>query len=173
MESSANHGSCLLRSGRGLAFAAVVAFMALPLHAAVTVSYGNPAAFTDVGDSNNDPDEVMLTLARHLERLGDRYLAAQGNLKIEVLDVDRAGRPRMNLPTQIRIISGRGDMPCIDLSYTLNGGDEPSQPRRERVCDPEFLRSLAPQYSEHDPLVYEKRMLEQWFRERFAAKAPR
>jgi hypothetical protein len=23
-------------------------------------------------------------------------------------------------------------------------------------------------YSEHDPLVYEKRMLEQWFRKRFA-----
>jgi hypothetical protein len=28
-------------------------------------------------------------------------------------------------------------------------------------------------YSEHDPLVYEKKMLEQWFRERFAKVAPR
>jgi hypothetical protein len=34
------------------------------------------------------------------------------------------------------------------------------------------LRPLEPQYNEHDPLVYEKRMLEHWFRERFAKAAP-
>jgi hypothetical protein len=160
-----------MRPGRRLAFAAVIAFMALPLRAAVTVSYGDPALFTDAGDGNNDPDKVMLSLARHLERLGDRYLPAQSNLKIEVLDLDRAGRPRMNLPTEIRIVSGRGDMPCIDLNYTLDAGNKASPPRRERVCDPDYLRSLEPQYSEHDPLVYEKRMLEQWFRARFAGTA--
>jgi hypothetical protein len=31
---------------------------------------------------------------------------------------------------------------------------------------------LEPQYDEHDPLVYEKRMLEQWFRQRFAKTIP-
>jgi hypothetical protein len=64
-------------------------------------------------------------------------------------------------------------MPCIDLNYTLDAGNKASQPRRERVCDPDYLRSLEPQYSEHDPLVYEKRMLEHWFRARFAGAAPR
>ena len=153
--------------------AAAIAFIALPLHAAVTVSYGDPDRFTDAGDRNNDPRKIMLTIERYLRQLGERYLPPQSNLKIEVLDLDRAGRPRMNLPTEIRIVSGKADMPCIELNYTLEADNRVLQSRRERVCDPDYLRSLEPQYSEHDPLVYEKRMLEEWFRERFVKPAPR
>ena len=149
--------------------AAAIMFMALPLHAAVTVSYGDPDRFTDAGDTNSDPRKVMLTLERHLKELGDRYLPPHSNLKIEVLDLDRAGRPYMNLPTEIRIVTGKADMPCIELSYTLEAGNKVLQSRRERVCDPDYLRPLETPYNEHDPLVYEKRMLAQWFRERFAA----
>src|SRR6202790_3717180 len=144
---------------RGFVSAAAIMFMALPLHAAVTVSYGDPDRFTDAGDANNDPRQVMLSLERFLKELGDRYLPPQSNLKIEVLDLDRAGRPRMNLPTEIRIVNGKTDMPCIELSYILEEGGKVLQARRERVCDPDFLRNLEPQYSENDPLVYEKRML--------------
>jgi len=158
--------------GRIFVSAAVTVLTALPLHAAVTVSYGDPDRFTDAGDSNNDPRQIMLTLERHLKELGDRYLPPQSNLKIEVLDLDRAGRPRMNLPTEIRIVNGKVDMPCIDLNYTLEVDSKVAQPRRERVCDPDFLRTMDPKYSEHDPLVYEKRMLEQWFRQRFAKATP-
>jgi Protein of unknown function (DUF3016) len=161
-----------MRIHRGFVSAAAIMFMALPLHAAVTVSYGDPDRFTDAGDSNNDPRQIMLTLERHLKELGDRYLPPQSNLKIEVLDLDRAGRPRMNLPTEIRIVSGKTDMPCIELNYTLEADNKVAQSRHERVCDPNYLRSMDPKYSEHDPLVYEKRMLEQWFRERFAKAAP-
>src|SRR3984893_14976678 len=99
--------------------AAATVLISLPLHAAVKVSYGGPDRFTDAGDSNNDPRKVMLTLERHLKELGDRYLPPQSNLKIEVLDLDRAGRPRMNLPPEIRIVNGKVDMPCIELDYTL------------------------------------------------------
>jgi len=152
--------------------AAAIAFIALPLHAAVTVSYGDPDRFTDAGDRNNDPRQVMLSLEQFLKQLGSRYLPAQSNLKIEVRDLDRAGRPRMNLPTEIRIVTGKADMPCIDIDYTLEVDGRVSPSRHERICDPDYLRSLEPQYSEHDPLVYEKRMLEQWFRERFAKAVP-
>jgi Protein of unknown function (DUF3016) len=152
---------------------AATVLIALPLHAAVTVSYGDPDRFTDAGDSNNDPRQIMLTLERHLKELGDRYLPPQSNLKIEVLDLDRAGRPRMNLPTEIRIVNGKVDMPCIELNYTLESGNKVLQSRRERVCDPNFLRPMdSSQYSEHDPLIYEKRLLDQWFRERFAKPSP-
>ena len=160
-----------MRIGRIFVSAAAIVSIALPLHAAVTVSYGDPDRFTDAGDSNNDPRQIMLTLERHLKELGDRYLPPQSNLKIEVLDLDRAGRPRMNLPTEIRIVNGKVDMPCIELNYTLEV-DKVAQSRRERVCDPDFLRTMDPKYSEHDPLVYEKRMLEQWFRQRFAKATP-
>ena len=155
---------------------AVIVLVALPLHAAVTVSWGDPDSFTDAGDRNSDPREVMLALERHLNRLGNRYLSSQSNLKIQVLDLDRAGRPYRNLPTEIRIISGRADMPCIELAYTLEVDNKAIQSQRERVCDPDYLRPLEFQYDSHDPLVYEKRMLEHWFRQRFenaAAASPR
>jgi hypothetical protein len=110
---------------------------------------------------------VMQVLQRHLEGLGARYLP-QKDVAIEVLDLDRAGRPRMNLPTEIRVVSGKGDMPCIDLRYSLAGAPAV----REKVCDPEFLRPLEFRYDEHDPLVYEKRMLDEWFERRFVKGQP-
>ena len=151
--------------------AAAVTFLSLRLQAAVTVSYGDPDGFTDAGDRNNDPRKIMLTLEQRLKELGNRYLPPHSNLTIEVHDLDRAGRPYMNLPTEIRVVSGKADMPCVDLSYTLESDGKVLQSRRERVCDREYLRPLEPKYSEHDPLVYEKRMLEEWFRERFVKAA--
>jgi hypothetical protein len=149
-----------------------VALIALPLHAAVTVSWGDPDSFTDAADRNSDPREVMLALEQHLKKLGGRYLPSQSNLKIQVLDLDRAGHPHSNLPTEIRIISGRADMPCIELAFTLEADNKVVQSERERVCDPDYLRPLEFEYDSHDPLVYEKRMLEHWFRNRFAKAAP-
>ena len=161
-----------MRGWRVLVSTAAAALAALPLHAAVTVSYGDPDLFTDAGDRNSDPRKVMLSLERHFKELGDRYLPAQSDLKIEVLDLDRAGRPYMNLPTEIRIITGKADMPCIELSYALETDHKLVQSGRERVCDPDYLRPLGPRYDEHDSLAYEKRMLEQWFRRHFVKAVP-
>ncbi len=145
-----------------LSFALAALIGATPAFAAVTVTYGDPDKFFDVGDRSNDPRKVMQAIEKHLQALGAKLLP-KANIAIEILDVDRAGRPRMNLPTEIRIMSGKGDMPCIDLSYSLNG----APPVKERVCDPEFLRPLEFRYNEHDPLAYDKRMLDQWFTRRF------
>ena len=143
-------------------------FAVTPLFAAVTVTYGDADKFTDAGDRNTDPRKVMQVLENHLKALGQKLPGK--DLKIEIFDLDRAGRPRMNLPTEIRVVSGKGDMPCIDLAYSL--GTAPAV--RERVCDPEFTRPLEFRYNEHDPLVYEKRMLDQWFERRFVkGEAPR
>jgi hypothetical protein len=153
-----------MRAHLSIAIAALIG--ATPLHAAVTVTYGDADKFTDAGDRNTDPRKVMQALKNHLEALGAKHLP-NGNVSIEVLDLDRAGRPRMNLPTEIRVMSGKGDMPCIDLRYSLNGAPYV----KERVCDPEFLRPLPFSYDQHDPLVYEKRMLDEWFERRFVKGA--
>ncbi len=151
---------------RTLAFIAVLAVIAsagLPVHAAVEITYGDPDKFSDAGDRNSDPRQIMKVLADHMKATGEKILPPGTALKIEVLDLDRAGRPRGNLPSDIRIVSGKGDMPCIDLRYSLNG----AAAVKERVCDPEFLRPLPFSYDPHDPLVYEKRMLDEWFERRF------
>jgi hypothetical protein len=153
---------------------AAVSGLALLLAAAgsqagVTVAYGDPDRFTDAGDRANDPVKVMESLAGHLKQLGERFLAPGTNVRIEVLDVDLAGRPRMNLPTEIRILNGKADMPCIDMRYSVETNGQSSGPRRERLCDPDYLRAMPPKYKANQSLVYEKRMLEEWFRTRFSS----
>jgi hypothetical protein len=148
-------------------FLPALALCALPVLAAITVTYGDPDKFSDAGDRNTDPRKVMKVLEDHLKALGERYLPANANLRIEVLDLDRAGRPYQNLPTEIRVMRGRGDIPCIDLRYTLEADGKVARADRERVCDNDYLRPLPVRADEHDPLVYEKRMLDEWFRERF------
>src|SRR5262249_5716195 len=156
--------------GRSLLFSTALAlctpYLIAPAGAAVTVEYGDPDRFTDAGDRNSDPVEVMKEVAAHLRALGDRYLPGR-DLRIEVLDLDRAGKPYMNLPGEMRVMTGRSDPPCIDLRYSFPAPGQGSETRRERICDTTYLRRLEPRYSEHDPLVYEKRMLDEWFRQRF------
>jgi hypothetical protein len=150
------------------------ASMPLALAANVVVTHGDPDRFTDAGDRSSDPVKVMKDLEGFLKKLGDKYLPANAALRLEVIDLDRAGRPHMNLPTEIRVMSGKSDFPCIDMRYTLESDGQASQARRERVCDMDYLTPLGTRGDEHDPLVYEKRMLEKWFRERFsrASSAP-
>jgi hypothetical protein len=146
---------------------------AFPAHAgSVTVTYPDPDKFTDAGDRNTDPRKIMEVLERHLHELGDKLLPAGTRVEIEVLDLDRAGRPRGNLPTEIRIMTGKGDLPCIDLRYSVETSGRPTEAVRERVCDSDYLRPLEFRYDEHDPVVYEKRMLDQWFARRFAKGEP-
>jgi len=59
-------------------------------------------------------------------------------------------------------------MPCIELSYTLEAGNKVLHPTRAGLR-PRLSAAPETQYNEHDPLSNEKRMLAQWFRERFAA----
>ena len=136
--------------------------------AGVTVTHGDPDRFTDAGDRSNDPVKVMQALEKHLVLLGERYLPAGRNARIEVLDVDRAGRPRMNMPGEIRIMTGKADSPCIDLRYQVEADGKLSSAQRERVCDLDYLRPVGPRNSPNDPLAYEKRMLEDWFKARIA-----
>ena len=142
--------------------------LAWPAHAGVTVTYGEPDQFTDAGDRSSDPRKVMQDLARFLEKLGDKYLPAGTDVKIEVLDLDRAGRPRMNLPTEVRVMTGKADPPCADLRYTIASAGNAPRSARERVCDLDYLFAQPRGADQHDPLVYEKRMLDDWFRKRFA-----
>jgi len=51
--------------------------VALPLHAGVTVSYGDPDRFNGCRRPQQRSAQVMLTLERYLQELGDRYLQSR------------------------------------------------------------------------------------------------
>ncbi len=143
----------------------LAAALAAPVQGATTVTIaGDPDRYADAGDRNSDPRKVVQDLAGFLKSLGDKYLPAGTNLTIELLDLDRAGRPRMNMPTEIRIMTGRADAPCVELRYSLEKDGRVAKAAKERVCDMDYLRPLPLRNDQHDPLVYEKRMLDEWLR---------
>jgi hypothetical protein len=142
----------------------------VPAHAGLSVTYGNPDRFSDAGDRSTDPVKVMKVLADYMKRVGDRVVPPGTDVQIEVLDLDRAGRTRMNLPTEIRVMTGRADPPCMEVRYTVTTQGHASEPRKERVCDVNYLRPLDPRDSENDPLVYEKRMVAEWIEQRFGGR---
>jgi hypothetical protein len=66
------------------------------------------------------------------------------------------------------VMTGGTDFPCVDLAAGPEGGIM----RRERVCDRDYLRTLHQPYSAGEALVYDKRMLDDWFRQRFGPVKP-
>jgi hypothetical protein len=154
---------------------AMAACLAGPAAAAVSVSYGDPDRFTDAADRNTDPRDVATSLADHLNALGQRYLRPGDDLRVRILDVDRAGSPRLNLPTEIRVVRGDSDFPCIDIGFDLVSNGRSVASGRERVCDRNYLtfRRVDRRYSPNDPLVYETIMLDDWFRNRFGTPSRR
>lgn len=137
-------------------------------HAAVVVSFPEARHYSDAGD-HREGNRTLDELKRHLELLGERYLSPSQTLKIEVLDIDLAGRTRYfthrGYP-DIRVLNGRADWPSMKLRYTLESDGKISDAREETVADMTYLLGRAPGASS-DSLYYEKRMLDDWFRRRF------
>src|ERR1700694_5947474 len=98
-----------------------IILLAMPADAAVTVPFVDPGFFTDADDSTGNSTRTLLEIKRHLERLGDRYLQPKDSLKIEVLNVDLAGRRQTlrSMTSDVRFVSGEADWPRIELRYTF------------------------------------------------------
>jgi Protein of unknown function (DUF3016) len=156
--------------------AALLALVGMGMaHAAgtVKVSFIEPDKFVDAGNRRSDTPATLKALEQHFHTLGQRYLPDGQTLTIEVLDVDLAGSVRFapSTGTEVRVYKGNADWPRIKLRYTL---DAPGQePRRGE----ELLKNLSyeqktARYSNSESFRYEKQMLDQWFKARFAPKQP-
>ena len=146
-------------------YLAIVLVAALPAGAAVTVSFPS-SHYSDIGPPGAESEEVKQELARHLQALGARYLAADQNLRVDVLDVDLAGEREIVGVRDIRIARGRADFPRLTLRYALEtpGGTRSGE---ESISNSSYLWFPARSRSE-EKLYHEKRLLESWFRDRFA-----
>lgn len=154
----------------GIAAAAAAPALAGP----VEVSFIDADRYFDAGNRPYDETRNLELLAGHLKSLGQRYLPEDRALKIDVLQVDLAGEVR---PTRrgddLRIVRGTADWPRITLRYTLRGeGGAVLQQGEEAVSDMAYqMHSMFGDM--HEPLHYEKRMLDDWFRARFATAPKR
>lgn len=136
----------------------------------VTVTYPAKAQYTDAGSTPWERDANLQELQNYLQGLGLKYLPADHQLSIDVLDVDLAGNLRSVPPHgDKRVVRGRSDWPRIAVRYTLSSSQgKVLQSAEETVSDMDYLHRMS-DLKDQAPLRYEKRMLEQWFKQRFVS----
>jgi hypothetical protein len=136
----------------------------------VAVSFSGTPRFSDAGDTFADEQANRLAIAQYIESLGARYLPAQQTLKLEIVDIDLAGEirhPRRAGWRELRVAKGGADFPRMTVRYTLESGGQVLRSGEETISDMDYTHHVAqPRASE--PLHFEKRMLDEWFRTRFA-----
>ncbi|MEJ8827265.1 DUF3016 domain-containing protein [Variovorax humicola] len=141
----------------------------------VSVSFVQPERYTDASYSHpyateKDRAEVQRDIAQHFQRLAERRLPANEELRIEVLDVDLAGwfEPfRFRTAADVRIIRDIA-WPRMKLRYTLLRDGQPLASGEEQLVDMNYLMN-SNVYSGSDRLRYEKAMMDDWFEKRFSA----
>ena len=149
-----------------IALAAAV-LAALPAVAGVTVSFPS-LTYTDIGwNGSKEAEDVKNELARYIHALDAKYLKPEDNLWVEVIDVDLAGEVISRGPRDRRIVRGGADFPVIVVRYRLERGGKVSN-GEDRLKNMAYQQSTLRVNADNESLHYEKRLLEQWFRERFA-----
>ena len=158
-----------------LATLATLAVLAAPMTAmaGVEVTFTAPENFTDASPRGNknlrETQRVMDQLSQYLSKQAARYLRSGQDLKVEVLDIDLAGRVewwRTNL-YDVRIMRDI-DAPAIKLRYTLSENGATLTSGEEWVRDLGYLMGINVVTGSQDSLKYEKAMLGTWLRNRFA-----
>ena len=148
------------------AFAAAFA-AALPALATVTVSFPSPT-YTDIGrNGSKEADGVKNELARYIHTLDSKYLKAGDHLWIDVVDVDLAGNRVVTGARDYRVSRGRSDIPSIVLRYRLERDGKVST-GEDTLRELGYQQSTLTVNSATESLHHEKRLLEGWFKERFA-----
>jgi hypothetical protein len=144
--------------------------------AGTAVTFSHPERYTDaeIRRASVDPSGLKPTLSgleSHLQALGNRYLPPDQTLRIEVLDIDLAGRyePGRPFAYDVRVMR-ETDWPRIALRYTLtNAGGSVLAQGEDTVRDMNYLHHVSA-YRAPDELRYEKAMLDDWFQARFTRK---
>jgi Protein of unknown function (DUF3016) len=153
----------------GFAFAALLAAGAAEAGGTVQINFVKPENFADIRDRTYSPEQNLKALEEVITSAAQPYVADGQTLKIEVLDVDLAGEVRPGARAwDLRVLRGRADWPRITLRWSIDG----AAPRSGEavVQDMAYLQRLPPSMAD-TALVYERRMLDEWFRKEFAKAA--
>jgi len=143
-----------------------------PRSGVVEVTYSPPKGgrYFDAGDTRLDEERTEKTLAKHLQQLGARWLPPGGTLKLNITEIDLAGRIPPTAINRVRVLGGGADWPRIELSYELVDADGRTQRGDEAVSDMNYTMTRPTPYW-NETLAYEKRMLDDWFYQRFARRS--
>ncbi len=132
------------------------------------VSFQQPENFTDAGFGSVERSRTEAALTAILARLASRLPDGQV-LQVQVVDVDLAGERRPIRHEQIRVMGVGADAPRIELQFSLRQGDQVILAGSERLIDLDYLSGARYRLDE-GPLPFEQRLLQRWFRDRFASQ---
>lgn len=141
------------------------------------VNFLEPDGYSDAGGRGGMRDlptreAVLREIRAHLLDLAQRNLAPNQSLKVDVIDVDIAGR-REVLRAGAQDVRVYDDIspPRIKLRFALSEDGRVVASGEERLSDPSYLNTLS-RPSSGDPLRYERPMLTKWFVARFVRRDP-
>jgi hypothetical protein len=147
-------------------FAALSLVGTSPAVAAVKVVFANKAHYTDAKQYDVDAKGAI---SAHLQRLGARYLGSGATLTVTVLDLDLAGQDLSTMgPSRLRVYNG-ATPPKIRLRYRLERNHKVVAAGEDSLSDQSY-QSRPDVARSSDVLRYEKAMLDDWFREKFARR---
>jgi hypothetical protein len=152
-----------MRTSRALALAGLLALAAGGASAATTVNYIQPDKFTDLPFDRTDRENVLRQLNDHFNKLGQSLPAGQ-DLRIDVLDIDLAGReyPNFRAGRDIRITKGMADWPRMKLRWAVEQNGQAIKQGEDQIQDMDYQNHVS-RYFDSDPLRYEKQMIDDWF----------
>ena len=129
-----------------------------------TVTFANPDQFADMPRESWNRDEVMADLRDHFTKLAAKLPAGQ-EMKVEVLDLDLAGRtwPGLWGARDLRVLNGGADWPHMKIRYQIVQDGNVIKSGEETVSNMSYMWGLN-RYSSSDALRYEKQMLDTWFK---------
>ena len=148
---------------RKMALASMLALAVGSAGAAVTVSYVAPDKFSDIPFVPWEREETLKQLTDHFTKLGNSLPPGQ-DLRVEVLDVDLAGRaiPSVRAGRDIRVMRGQADWPRMQLRFSLEQNGQVLKSGEAQLSDMNYLDHHT-RYFDSEPLRYEKQMIDDWF----------
>ncbi|SDH16801.1 MULTISPECIES: DUF3016 domain-containing protein [unclassified Duganella] len=137
--------------------------------AEVTVTYVKPDDYVDLPFSPIERERTLKEFSDYFATL-DKKLPQGQTLKIEVLDIDLAGRlyPR-RAGDDIRVMTGGADWPRVHLRYTLEQDGQVLRSGDDEISNMNYQWSRT-SYSDSDAMRYEKQMLDDWFKKTIVPK---
>lgn len=146
---------------RQVAVSGLLALAAGAASADVTVNYIQPERFSDLPFASWERDAVLKDLTEHFAKLGAQLPPGQ-NLRVDVLDVDLAGREYPGRgPRDLRIVK-QIDWPRIDLRFAIEQNGQVLRSGEAELRDMNFMDRIG-RYTDTESLSYEKRMIDDWF----------
>jgi hypothetical protein len=150
---------------RRAAVAAVLVLGAGAASAGISVNYINPERYADIGSGEWERELVLRDLTKHFDKLA-KNLPAGHELTLNITEIDLSGQEYSGKRAtgDLRVRQGRSDWPYIEIHYTLTANGQTVDSGVAQLSDPRYMiRPIRSAY-ETDNLRFEKRMLDEWFK---------